>query len=150
MFTIFTPATAEPVNLPRLFILGPGEENFSKAPERRPELQWFARSVGRAKEQGMRLAVRACFAVDGSPPSEVVVDEATEWGKFIAEALRTQNRIRTPRGRIFEPDAMPARLKPPLKESKFRCPEVFSRRARPTPAIPITHSGNYAQWKSTP
>jgi hypothetical protein len=142
MVTIFTPVTAEPVKLPRLFILGPGEENFNKAPETPPELQWFARSVGLAKEQGTTLATCACFAINGFPLSEVVVDEATEWGKFIAEYIRTQNRMRTPRLRIVDPAVMSVQSKPPLKEQKFRCPEISFASSEIYPGHP-----RYEEWR---
>ena len=141
MFTIFTPVTAEPVKLPRLFILGPGEENFRKAPETPPELQWFARSVGRAKEQGMVLATGACFAINGFPLSEVVVDEATEWGKFIAEYIRTQNKLRTPRLTIRNMLSRTHPLKPPLTAQKFRCPQFAFSSGEIYPGHPY-----YVEW----
>lgn len=130
MFTVFTPVTAEPVKLPRLFILGPGEENFRKAPETPPDGVNFARSVviGNAKEQGMVLAIRACFAINDFPLSEVVVDEATEWGKFIAECIRIQ-KMRDP-------------LKSPLTEQKFRCPQFAFSSSEIYPGHP-----HYEEWR---
>jgi hypothetical protein len=146
MFTLFTPTPidAAPAEYPRLFVVGPGLENFRQYESNHPEIQWFYRPVMQAQHEGMLLAIGACFGEYGLPLSEVVVDEATEYGRHIAEKLREQNNLRAKKTRISLPGT-PFKWEPPkypLKERKLSFSE-------PTPCYVDVAERNhpyYAEW----